>query len=224
MDSATLRRKILLIWIAAPIIVGIVLFGPAGTLDYWQAWLYMATVFVPASFVVVYFLRNDPQFLERRLRTKEKEAKQGLITKAVAVLFIVAFLFPGLDHRFRWSGVPVGVSLAADAFVFLGYLLVFLVFRENSYAGRTVQVDKGQKVISTGPYSVIRHPMYLGTLVMYLATPIALGSYVAVPLFLLLIPVMVLRIQNEEEVLRRDLPGYLDYCKKTRYRLLPFIW
>ncbi len=224
MDSATLRRRIVLIWIAAPIILGLALFGPAGTLDYWQAWLYMATVFIPAFFVVIYFMKKDPAFLERRLRTKEKEAKQGLITKAVSVLFIVAFLVPGLDRRFGWSGVPAGVSLAADAFVLLGYLLVFLVFRENSYAGRTVQVDKGQTVVSTGPYSVIRHPMYLGALVMWFATPMALGSYAAAPLFLLLGPVIVLRIMNEEEVLRRDLPGYTEYCKRTRYRLLPFIW
>ena len=219
-----LTKKIVLIWAAAIIVVGIVLFVPAGTLDYWQAWAYMAILFVPASFVVMYFLKKDPEFLERRLRTKEKEARQGAIIAMATVVFIIGFLIPGLDYRFGWSEIPLEIVLAADVFVFLGYGLIFLVFKENSYAGRTVQVDKGQKVISTGPYSFVRHPMYVGTLIMYLATPIALGSYIAAPLFLLLIPAIVLRILNEEEVLRRDLPGYKEYCKKTRYRLVPFIW
>ncbi len=224
MDITALKRKILLIWVAAIVIVGIVLFGPAGTLDYWQAWIYMAVLFVPSSFVVTYFLKKNPQFLERRLRTKETEVRQKLIIKVATLIFIIGFLIPGFDHRFGWSEVPIEIVLAADVFVFLGYVLIFLVFRENAYAGRTIQVEKGQKAITTGPYSIIRHPMYLGTLVMYIATPIALGSYVAVPLFLLLIPMVVLRILNEEEVLRRDLPGYIEYCKKTKYRLLPFVW
>ncbi|MEW6035791.1 MAG: isoprenylcysteine carboxylmethyltransferase family protein [Candidatus Micrarchaeota archaeon] len=224
MDIGALKRKILLVSLAAPVVVGAMLFVPAATLDYWQAWAYMAVLFAPVAFVVLYFLKNDPAFLERRLRTREKEARQGLIIKAGALVFLAGFLIPGLDRRFGWSQVPAEISIAADIAVFLGYALVFLVFRENSYAGRTIQVEKGQRVISTGPYSVIRHPMYLGTLLMYLATPLALGSYVAVPMFLLLVPLIVLRILNEEEVLRRDLPGYADYCKKTKYRLLPFIW
>ncbi|MBU0527585.1 MAG: isoprenylcysteine carboxylmethyltransferase family protein [Candidatus Micrarchaeota archaeon] len=224
MDATALKKKIFLALLATPVILGIFLFGPAGTLDYWQAWVYIAILVVPASFVVLYFLKKDPAFLERRMRTKESEARQGLIIKVSALMFIIAFLIPGFDYRFGWSLVPHEISIVADVFVFLGYLLIFLVFRENGYAGRTVQVDKGQRVISTGPYSVVRHPMYVGTLVMYMATPIALGSYVAVPAFILLIPVIVLRILNEEEVLRRDLPGYVEYCRKTRYRLIPFIW
>jgi protein-S-isoprenylcysteine O-methyltransferase Ste14 len=224
MDNIVLRKKILLVFIAALIIIGLVLFGPAGTLDYWQAWVYMAMIFIPASFVLAYFLKKDPEFLERRMRTKEREAKQKLIIKMATIIFVIGFLIPGFDQRFGWSEVPAQISLAADVFVFLGYALIFFVFRENSYAGRTIQVEKGQKVISTGPYSVIRHPMYFGTLIMYISTPLALGSYVALPFFLLLIPVMVLRIMNEEEVLSRDLTGYVAYCEKTRYRLLPFIW
>ncbi|MFH1685789.1 MAG: isoprenylcysteine carboxylmethyltransferase family protein [Candidatus Micrarchaeota archaeon] len=224
MDRTALKWKILLVVIAAPIIIGAILFGPAGTLEYWEAWAYMAILFVPVSFVVLYFLKKDPAFLERRMRTKENEAMQGLIIKVATLIFIVAFIIPGLDHRFGWSDIQTEIIIMADAFVLLGYVLIFLVFRENSYAGRTVEVEKGQRVISTGPYSVVRHPMYVGTLVMYLATPIALGSYVAVPLFILLIPVIVLRILNEEEVLRHDLPGYAAYCKKTKYRLIPFIW
>jgi protein-S-isoprenylcysteine O-methyltransferase Ste14 len=225
MEAGAMGRKFALIYIAAAIIIGLALFAPAGTLDYWQAWAYLAVVLLPAALVVAYFLKKDPEFLERRLRTREKEATQGRIIKAGTAIFAIAFLIPGLDRRFGWSAVPVEISVAADALVFLGYIFVFLVFRANSYAGRTVQVDAGQKVVTTGPYAIVRHPMYLGSLVLYLATPLALGSYVAVPLFLLgLVPVFVFRILNEEEVLRRELPGYEDYCMKTRYRLVPFVW
>ncbi len=224
MDRAALRNKAAAIFLLAPVLLGALFFLPAGTLDYWQAWLYMGTVLVPAAFAVAYFLRKDPEFLMRRMRTREKEATQRKIIKFTTILFIIAFLVPGFDRRFGWTQVGAEISLAFDALVFLGYVLVFLSLKENSYAGRTVQVDKGQKVISTGLYSVIRHPMYLGTLIMYLATPVALGSLAAVPLFMVLIPAIVLRILNEEEVLRRDLEGYSGYCGKVRYRLLPHIW
>jgi len=212
------------LFLAGTVVLGMMLFGPAGTFDYWQAWAYMAVLFVPMAFVVAYFLKTDPRFLERRMRTKEKEAAQGRIIFVSSLVFVAGFLVPGLDRRFGWSDVPPEISLAADVLVFSGYALIFLVFRENSYAGRTVQVDRGQKVVSTGPYSIIRHPMYLGTLLMFLATPLALGSYIAVPFFLPLVPILALRILNEEEVLSRDLRGYVDYCRKTRYRLLPHIW
>lgn len=224
MGAEALNKKIFLIFLAAPIVLGIFLFVPAGTLDYWQAWAYMGVILIPVLFVMAYFLKYDPEFLERRLKTKEKEAKQQLIVKAGAAIFLIGFLIPGLDVRFGWSNMPAEISLLACLIVFLGYAFIFLVFKENSYAGRTIQVEKGQKVISTGPYSLIRHPMYLGTLFMYLATPIALGSYVAFPMFLLYIPIIVFRILNEEEVLRRGLPGYPEYCNKTKYRIIPFIW
>jgi protein-S-isoprenylcysteine O-methyltransferase Ste14 len=224
MDSGEIHKRALLRYVAALAVICIVLFVPAGTLDYWQAWAYIAVIFVPATCVILYFLKKDPKFMERRMQAKEKEAKQRLIIKVSAVIFAIGFLLPGLDRRFGWSDVPTNYVIAADALVFLGYMFVFWVFRVNSYASRTVQVEKGQKVISTGPYAVIRHPMYVGMLLLYVATPIALGSYVALPLFLLMIPVIVLRILNEEEVLRRGLAGYSQYCKKTRYRLLPYIW
>jgi len=219
-----IKKKVILLYTAALLVIGLALFLPAGTLDYWQAWVYMTILFVPMLFVGLYFLKNDPEFLERRFKLKEKEAKQDLIQKVGIPIFIIGFLLPGLDHRFGWSNTPFGFVFAADVIVFLGYVLIFLVFRENSYAGRTVRVEKGQKVISTGPYSIIRHPMYFGTIFLYLATPIALGSYVAVLPFLLLVPILVFRILNEEEVLRRELPGYKEYCKKVRYRLIPFVW
>jgi len=224
MAKSELKKKAAFLYAAGLLVVGAALFLPAGTLDYWQAWAYIAILFVPMLFVGLYFLKNDPEFLERRFKTKEREARQELIQKVGIPIFIIGFLLPGLDHRFGWSSVPFEFVVLADVVVFLSYALIFLAFRENSYAGRTVRVERGQKVVSTGPYSVIRHPMYVGVLFLYLATPIALGSYVAVLPFLLLIPMLVFRILNEEEVLRRGLPGYKEYCKKVRYRLIPFIW
>ncbi len=219
-----LRARFSALFIASALVISAFLFLPAGTLDYWQAWAYLAVVLSPAAIVVAYFMEKDPAFIERRLRTREKEAEQALIIKLALPVFVIAFLIPGLDRRFGWSAMPAEVSIVADALVFLSYIFIFFVFRENSYAGRTVQVDEGQKVISTGPYSVVRHPMYLGQIVMYVATPLALGSYFAFPFFLLMIPIFVYRILNEEKVLGRDLPGYKEYCMKTRYRLIPHVW
>ena len=224
MDASALRKKALLLFMAAFAALCSMFFLPAGTLDYWQAWVYLAIVLVPAAFVISYFLKNDPEFLERRLKTKEKEKEQALVQKFGLIIFLIGFLIPGLDRRFGWSDVPFGFVLAADAIVFLGYALIFLVFKENSYAGRTVRIEKGQKVVSTGLYSIIRHPMYFGTLIMYLASPVALGSYVALPVLALCVPMLVFRILNEEDMLRRELPGYREYCKKVKYRLVPLVW
>jgi protein-S-isoprenylcysteine O-methyltransferase Ste14 len=224
MAGPSTGKKFFLLFLAAFAVIALALFVPAGTLDYWQAWLYIAVVMLPAAIVVTYFLKRDPAFLERRLSTREKEAKQQLIIKLSLPIFIIGFLLPGLDRRFGWSHVPFELAIAANAVVFLSYMLIFLVFKENSYASRTVQVEKGQKVVSTGPYAIVRHPMYLGSMFMYLATPIALGSYWALPPFVLMVPVFVFRILSEEEVLRRGLKGYKEYCKKVRYRLIPFVW
>lgn len=224
MDAANVTKKAVLLFGAALAFLCIMFFVPAGTLDYWQAWAYLAVILIPVLFVGAYFLKNDPEFLERRFRMREKEAEQRLVQMFGLLIFMVGFLLPGLDRRFGWSNVPFEFVIAADAISFLGYAFIFLVFKENSYAGRIVQVEKGQKVISTGPYSIIRHPMYFGTLALYLATPIALGSYVAFPVFVLVIPMLVFRILNEEDVLRRELPGYTRYCGKVRYRLVPFVW
>ena len=138
--------------------------------------------------------------------------------------FLLAFIIPGLDFRFGWSSVPVIVVLVAALFVLLGYIMVFLVFRENTYASRVIEVAKGQKVIDTGPYAIVRHPMYIGAIVMYVLSPLALGSWWAVLFALPIIPLLVVRILNEEKVLSQDLPGYVAYCQKVRYRLLPGIW
>ncbi|MFH1520708.1 MAG: isoprenylcysteine carboxylmethyltransferase family protein [Candidatus Micrarchaeota archaeon] len=224
MQLSALKTNVLLLYLIGVIALGLFFFVPAGTIDYWQAWVYLFILFVPAFFVSSYFLGRDPKFLERRMKMKEKEIEQKLIVKLSGVIFLIGFLIPGFDRRFGWSSIPSEFVLVAEAFVVIGYILIFLVFKENHYASRTVEVEKGQKVIITGPYSIVRHPMYVGVLVMFLATPIALGSYFALPIFLLMIPLLVYRIFNEEKILLRDLAGYKKFCQKTRYRLIPFIW
>ena len=219
-----LKRRIALLFPAVLLVLGLILFVPAGTLDYWEAWVYCAALLIPFVFVVTYLLLKDPELLARRIRLREKESAQKRIIGASSLIFFISFLIPGLDHRFGWSDVPAGVVLAANALVILGYAFVFLVFKENSYASRVVEVEQSQKVISTGPYTLVRHPMYLGTGIMFLATPVALGSYWALPVFLTLPIVLVYRIMNEEEVLLRELPGYREYTQNVRYRLIPFIW
>jgi protein-S-isoprenylcysteine O-methyltransferase Ste14 len=192
--------------------------------NYWQGWLYWAVLFVPMSLVVLYFLKRDPKFLERRMRYKEKEREQAAIITVGTAILIAGIIVIGLDKHYSWSAVPAATSIAADAVSLIGYSIIFLAFRENSYASRTIVVEMNQRVISSGPYAIICHPMYLGYLMMMLAMPFALGSWAGVPIFSLYIPLIIARILNEEKVLARDLPGYAEYRRRIRYRLLPGIW
>jgi len=189
-------------------------FLPAGTLAYWEAWVYLTVLLIPMVLVLIYLLRNDPELLERRMRMREKESEQKLIIKISYLYFLLAFLLPGFDKRFEWSNVPVVVVIVADV----------LVLRENRYASRIIEVEQEQKVISSGPYAIVRHPMYLGVSLMYILSPLALGSYWATIPSLLIIPLLVARIRNEESVLGRELKGYKEYMQKTKYRLIPGIW
>jgi protein-S-isoprenylcysteine O-methyltransferase Ste14 len=219
-----LKRKVYGRAILAVPALGAVLFIPAGTLAYWEAWLYMAILFIPMFIVFRYLLKHDPQLLERRMQMREREAAQQRIIKFSYLYFLIAFTLPGFDHRWGWSAVPPLVVIAASLVVLLGYGIFVLVLRENQYAARTVQVEQGQQVIRSGPYARVRHPMYLGVLLMYLASPLALGSYWATLPALLIIPLLVARILNEERVLVRELDGYEAYRQVTRYRLLPGVW
>jgi protein-S-isoprenylcysteine O-methyltransferase Ste14 len=222
-NRETSKRVYIRIALVVPVLAAI-LFIPAGTLAYWEAWVYLAVLLIPFAFVVGYFIRSNPGFLERRMQMREREAAQRRIIGLSFFWFFLTFVLPGLDHRFGWSDVPIAVVLAADLVVLLGYGLVFLVFRENQYASRTVQVEEGQVVISSGPYALVRHPMYLGVLMMYMATPLALGSTWALIPAALIVPILVARIRNEEQVLARELGGYPEYQQRTRRRLLPGIW
>jgi len=219
-----LTRRAYLAIAGAVVVFGAIFFLPAGTLDYWQAWAYMGVVLIPMLFVLVYLLRRDPELLARRLQMRERERTQKGIIGLSMIFLLAAFVLPGLDRRWGWSVMPWWVAVAADLLVLLGYAMIFRVFRENAYTSRTVQVEQGQQVISTGPYAIVRHPMYVGVVVFYLASPIALGSWWAFIPAAVILPILVVRILNEEQILERDLPGYKEYKLKTRYRLLPGIW
>lgn len=219
-----LKRKMLLLFPAGFVIIEAVFYITSGSLAFWQAWIYSLIIFAWAFYISTYFLKRSPEFLERRMKYKEKELKQKTIIKIGSVIFLISFLIPGLDFRYGWSNMPVWLVLASDAMVIFGYYLVFLAFKENPFAARTVEVFEGQKVIDTGLYSAVRHPMYTGIILMYVFTPTALGSFWALPLVIPIIAIIIFRTLNEEEVLKRDLPGYAAYCEKVRWRLLPHVW
>jgi len=204
--------------------VAAMFFLPAGTLRYWQAWVYLLVLFVPLGIFAAYLFLRSPALLERRMRTREVEPEQRKIIALSSTVLLTAFILPGFDQRFGWSAVPTWLVIASDAVVFLSYALVVWVLITNEYAGRTVEVEQRQRVITHGPYSVVRHPMYLAVLLMYGFSPLALGSFWAMLVVALLPPILIARIVNEEKVLLRDLEGYADYCKVVRYRLLPGIW
>lgn len=210
--------------LAATVVLAGVLFGTAGTLAFWQAWLYLAVLVVPMCFVLAYLLGHAPELLVRRMRMREKEPRQRVIIGLAAVPYVLSILLPGVDRRLDWSHVPFATVLVAEVLVLASYGIIVRAFLENRFASRIVEVETGQAVIDTGPYAVVRHPMYLGAVLLYLFTPLALGSYWALIPAALLIPVIVARILNEEAVLGRDLDGYRAYMARTRYRLIPRVW
>jgi len=216
--------KVFLIFSLAVIVTGALLFLPAGSFDYWQGWVFMAVLFTPVLFVVSYLVRHDPELLERRMRFKEKLKSERKILTIGNFFFFIGFLIPGLDFRFGWSQVPVWLVIVSDVVIFIGYMLVFWVFRVNSYTSRIVEVMKGQKVISTGPYAYVRHPMYSGALLMFLFISTALGSYYAMIVMIPIIAILIYRIFDEEKLLLKDLKGYKEYYEKVKYRLIPGVW
>jgi len=220
----SLKFKLALRFLLALGVFGALLFIPAGSLKFWQGWVYIAISFIPGLFAFAYFYKHDPQLVERRMQLKEKVREQKRIMAFIYIAWLVAFVLPGLDHRFAWSHQPLWITIFSQAVVFGGFATTLWVAKVNRFAARTIQVEPGQEVISSGPYRIVRHPMYLGACAMWLFTPLALGSYVTLPAFILLIPLIVLRLVNEEKVLRHDLPGYTEYCLHTRFRLVPFLW
>jgi protein-S-isoprenylcysteine O-methyltransferase Ste14 len=224
MDRKQLARTTSTRFILGILVLSLGFFLPAGTFNYWEAWVYLALLFTPMFFLMRYLFKNDPALLERRMRTKEKAPEQSSIIKLSFFYFIIIFLLPGFDKRYGWSSAPVWLVLIADAIVLTGYIMVIMVFRENSYASRTVEVEEGQKVIDTGPYAVVRHPMYSGITLLYVFSPLALGSYWALIPSLLIIPLLAARIMSEEKILANELTGYTEYQQKVQFRLLPMIW
>ncbi len=206
------------------ILVGALLFLPAGTFDYSNGWLFISLLFIPIFIFGVVLFIKVPELLEKRLNSREKENTQKGVVAMSGVLFIFGFVIAGLDYRFSWSSVPTPIVITASVILLVSYALYAEVMRENAYLSRTVEVQKGQKVIDTGLYGIIRHPMYAVTLWLFISIPIVLGSFWSLICFLPYIPLFVIRIKNEEKVLENGLEGYIEYKKRVKYRLIPFIW
>lgn len=206
------------------VLAGLLLFVPAGTLAYPGAWAFMALLFVPMLVFGTVLLVKSPELLKKRLNTREKERAQVIVILLSSLVFIAAFVLAGLDFRFGWTHVPMAVRVISAVLLLLAYALYMEVMRENAWLSRTVEVQQGQKVVDTGLYGIVRHPMYLATLLLFLAIPLVLGSWVSFAVMLLTVPVLVLRIISEERVLAEGLEGYEAYREKVCYRLLPGIW
>lgn len=209
------------------VVLGLLLFLPAGTLAYWQAWALILVFVACGNATGIYLLLRDPELLSRRMRfgpAAEPRAAQRVIMSLLLVVLLALLVFCALDHRFRWSPVPAPVSVAGNALVALGFLIDFLVLRANRYGASTIRTFEGQTAVTTGPYAVVRHPMYAGAVVMLPGVPLALGSWWGLAFLVLLVPLLVWRILDEEELLTAELPGYAEYKKRTRYRLVPFVW
>ena len=203
------------------------LFLPAWTLDYREAWVFLAVFFFPVLAITLYLAKRDPKLLERRVKAgpiAEKERSQKVIQLLATIAFIMIFIVSALDHRFSWSVVPMFVVAAGDIFVAIGLLVVFLVFKENSFASATIEVGSEQTLVSTGPYAFVRHPMYFGAFVMLTGTPLALGSWWGLLSVIPIVGVIIWRLLDEEVFLEKNLPGYTTYRNRVKYRLLPFIW
>jgi len=209
------------------LVLALALFGSAGSLRFWQAWVYLAVFSLCTLLITAYLIRYDQRLLASRVKagpTAETRKSQQILQSLASLFFLSLFIVPGLDFRLHWSTVPAVVSLIADTFVVLGFLIVFLVFRENSYTSAIIEVSDQQQVITSGPYRVVRHPMYAGALLLLLFTPLALGSWVALPFALPLLLVIVVRLLDEERFLVENLSGYAGYREKVGYRLVPLIW
>ncbi|WP_457298559.1 methyltransferase [Phyllobacterium sp. P5_D12] len=207
--------------------LGAIVFGSAGTLDYWQGWAFIVVFTLSTNLIGIYLAIKDPALLERRLKAGPGAETRPLQKALITVAFAGAIAFPAvsaLDYRFGWSHVPTPVSVLGNALVALGLMIDLRVFRENSYGASTIEKMEDQKVISTGPYAWVRHPMYVGVLVLVVGTPLALGSYWGLLFLLLNVPILILRILDEEEMLQQELEGYPDYMQKVRYRLVPGLW
>ena len=211
-------------FITGILLVGLLLFLPAGSFAYWQGWLLMCILFVPIYISGIVMLVKNPELLRKRLNAKEKESEQKTVVALSGLLFILSFVTAGLNWRFSVWVLPDWAVWAASALFILSYILYAEVLRENQYLSRTIEVQEGQKVIDTGLYGIVRHPMYMATVIMFLSMPLVLGSPISFIIMLGYIPVIAKRIRNEEEVLAADLHGYKEYQTRVKYKLIPFIW
>lgn len=219
-----LIMQALLKGVSGLIAVMVLLFVPAGTLSYRNGWLFIALLFIPMIIFGAFLLVKAPDLLEKRLHTRESQSGQKLVVLLSSLLFVAVFVIAGLDYRFGWTEVPTAVVVLGAVLLLAGYGLYMEVMRENAWLSRTVEIQKDQKVIDTGLYGIVRHPMYLATIILFLAMPLVLDSWISFVLMLLYPAVLVKRIIGEEKVLEEGLPGYKEYKKKVKYRLFPYIW
>ena len=217
-------------WLALAVlafVMALLLFVSAGTVRYWQAWVYLSIFFGAGVLITKHLMRYDPALLERRMRggpTAEKRPAQKVIMLFTSLGFIALFVVPALDYRFGWSTVPLSGVLVGDALIAVGFFFIFLVYKENTFTSATIEVAPGQKVISTGPYAIVRHPMYASALLYLAGTPLALGSYWGFVPLVGMLPFLIWRLFDEERFLALNLPGYIEYQKKVRHHLIPRIW
>lgn len=223
----SLNAKAWLSLAALAVVMGLLLFVPAGTVRYWQAWVYLSIFIGAAALTTLYLMRKDPALLARRMSggpTAETRPVQRLIMLGASISFLALLVVPALNHRFARSAVPLGAVVAGDVLVVVGFYLIFLVYRENTFTSATIEIAENQKVISTGPYAVVRHPMYASASLYLLGTPLALGSYWGLIPIVVMVPFLIWRLFDEERLLADNLPGYRDYQRQVRHRLVPFLW
>ena len=206
------------------VLVGVLVFLPAGTLAFLNGWLFMGVLFVPMFVAGIVLMLKNPELLKKRLQAKEKQSEQSLVVKLSGLMFLVGFIIAGLNYRFDWYTLPLAVSIVATILFIIAYLLYAEVLRENTYLSRTIEVQENQKVIDTGLYGIVRHPMYSVTLLLFLSMPLVLGSIYSFLVFLAYPFIIAKRIEGEEKFLEKELSGYCEYKQKVKYRLLPFIW
>ena len=206
------------------LLIGVLVFVPAGTMEYANGWLFMGVLFIPMFIAGVVMMIKNPKLLASRLNAKEKQKQQGVVIKLSGLMFVVGFILAGLDYRFGWLPTKRWVSNVAVVLFLLSYLMWAEVLRENAYLARTIKVEEGQKVVDTGLYGIVRHPMYLATVILFLSMPLILGSWISFFVFLAYPILIVFRIIYEEKFLEKELDGYIEYKKKVKYRLIPFIW
>lgn len=206
------------------ILVGVLIFLPAGTLNYINGWIFMGILFIPMLIAGIVMMIKNPTLLKSRLDAKEKQKEQSIIIKLSGLMFIIGFILSGLDYRYNWFTLPKIVTYIAIIIFLIAYILWAEVLRENTYLSRTIKVEENQKVIDTGLYSIVRHPMYTASMLLFLSMPFVLGSLISFFVFLFYPILIIIRIINEEKILEKELNGYIEYKQKVKYRLIPFIW
>ncbi len=210
--------------ISGILLVGALLFLPAGSFLYWNAWLQMGILFIPMIVAGFVMMKKSPELLQKRLNAKEEQSEQKTVIILSGLMFLASFIIAGLNFRFKWIVLPDWIVYAATALFLIGYIIYAEVLRENVYLSRTVEVQENQKVIDTGLYGIVRHPMYMSTFVLFLSMPLVLGSVISFAIMLLYIPIIAKRIRNEEQVLEKGLIGYSEYKKRVKYKVIPYVW